>query len=363
MPWDLAPCEHPEHWAHQVASETLPLLVHHRAAWQAAMAAEVVASLEAAWRVETDALRFSAPLGDDGDCGPDGRFDVFLWQGQQSAWVEAISDEPATAWDDWRTFMVTDPWGPYGGAALHPTLAHELNHACQAADDWWDVAFIYEATATFVEAVVHPEDVSWSYVLHDFQGRPEWSIDRDDGYETWFMYGAALYLHYLRAEHFAGDAGFVGDLWAAMRSPPGDNEPDFADALDAVLPDGSFVDTVAPFARWRWAPPPPLDVAAVALSADVPAKQSMVVIDPGPMLLGSAYVRITGAPGATLDAAVDGDDAVSWVLQTVDGPPAPPLALGADGTLVLVVTALPTGPYDPDERTDDRYGVTLLLDY
>ena len=34
--------------------------------------------------------------------------------------------------------------------------------------------------------------------------------DRDDGYETWFMYGAALYLRFVRDRYFGGDAAFIG---------------------------------------------------------------------------------------------------------------------------------------------------------
>ena len=34
-------------------------------------------------------------------------------------------------------------------------------------------------------------------LLFDFQGNPDWSLDHDDGYETWYMYGAALWLHYI----------------------------------------------------------------------------------------------------------------------------------------------------------------------
>jgi hypothetical protein len=29
---------------------------------------------------------------------------------------------------------------------------------------------------------------------------------------------------------------------------------------------------------------------------------------------------------------------------------------------MLILTALPAAPYDPDERTDARYPVTLILD-
>ena len=369
--WNALACDHAEYWPNQLGSETLPLIVHFAYASQAETAAQALTFLEAAWAAETEVLGFSPPLDDSGVCGPDGRFDVFLWEGQDSAWVEALADAPETPHDDWKTYMVVDPWGDYGGEVLGPTLAHELAHACQATDDWWDIEMIYEATSTFVEALLFPDDLTWSYVLADFQAHADWSLDRNDDYETWYMYGGALYLHWLTATVFEGDPAWIGSLWAGMRNPPGANEPDFEDSLNALLKEegGTFVGTVAGFAAWRWDPPAPFDGYGIPLAADVPAKQTTVVLDPAPMVLGTVYARVKGAAGATLTVGIDGDAAVAWAVRTTGAqaidPTLEPATFGADGTVVLAVTALPLVPEedDPDGRTDARFGVTLLLDY
>src|SRR5262249_3001145 len=146
-------------------------------------------------------------------------------------------------------------WGPYGGAILDTTVAHELNHAMQAADDWSDSAIVYEMTSVFVEDLVYDDDNQYVNQIVDFQAHPDWSLDHDDGYETWYMYGSALYLRFVRDHYVAGDGAFAGDMWMRLRSPYGSDEPDFEDALDAILRARAgvgFVDSVADFARWRY---------------------------------------------------------------------------------------------------------------
>jgi hypothetical protein len=244
IPADTLPCEAPEHWPLDLASADLPIHVHHRPG-EEAMAAEVLALVERSWRIEVDELGFSPPLDDAAACGPDGGFDVFVWRGSETCYVDAFAEEPATAWDDALVYLVVDPWGPYGGAILDVTLAHELSHAMQAADDWWDAPIVYEMTSTFVEDLVFDDDDGYLDQVADFQAHPDWSLDRDDAYATWYMYGSAIYLHFVRERYFAGDGAFAGAMWRGLRG-----EPDFEDALDALLP-VPFLDSVVEFAAWR----------------------------------------------------------------------------------------------------------------
>jgi hypothetical protein len=180
----------------------------------------MLAILEHAWEVQVDQLGFSAPLSDDGECGPDGRYDVFIWPAVDGAFVDSVADHPETAHDDYSTFMAIDTTGDYGGALLDTTLAHEFNHAVQASDDWWESALIFEMGATFVETLVYPQQDDWFYVMEDFQARPQWSLFRDDGYRTWYMYGAAMYLHFLHERNFPSDPSFIARIWRGARSEP-----------------------------------------------------------------------------------------------------------------------------------------------
>ena len=38
----------------------------------------MIVLLEESWTVQVDTLGFSAPLDDQGDCGADGNFDIFI---------------------------------------------------------------------------------------------------------------------------------------------------------------------------------------------------------------------------------------------------------------------------------------------
>lgn len=379
-PTGAYPCDHPDLWPESLESTAHPILVHYEEPGDAAMAAEVVALLDSSWVVEFGPLGFLEPVSDGGACGGDARFDVFLWRGNESCYVDIFGDD--------IPFMVVDPWGPYGGAILDSTLAHELNHASQAAYDWNEPLIIFEMTSTFIEDVVFDEDDEYLLLLGDFQQFPDWSFDSSEAPgDNWFLYGSALYLLYLRDAHFAGDPSFVEDIWELSSNPPGENEPDFEDALDTILQarsSASFFDSVTGFARWRWYtgarddgqhfeegalfPPEALVPSMTATTG------SAVALSPAPMMLGTAYVEISRVGGtAPIDVSVSATPGVTWVVQAVPGVGAgdgdlldlsggpASVALTPGGTRTLVITAVPSGAYDVDERTDTRYPVTLTL--
>jgi hypothetical protein len=388
---DTVPCARPELWPLSLVSTEIPAIVHFRGEDERTKAVEVLGYLERSWQVEVDELGFSAPVADDGLCGPDGKFDVFLWRGVEVAYVDIIGDNPATAHDDQIPFMVVDAWGPYAGPILDSTIAHEFNHACQAADDWYDSPIVFEMTSTFLEEAVYDDDDEYRDLLVDFQGNPDWSLDRDDEYASWYMYGAALYLHYLRARYFDGSYAFAAAMWRGMRNVPGDNEPDWEDALDTILMAEAgigFLDTVPEFARWRWytgarddgmhfdeggeLP----DDAAVAMSATIAVGSRDQVLSPAPMMLGSSYLELTRGtsdPETVTVALVSAATGVRWVVQALPG------LDGTDGEILdvsggaatvrfpasnrrtIVVTAMPAGADDPDSRTDTRHPVTLQI--
>lgn len=384
------PCGHPEFWPHSLESAELPIVMHYRDELERAAAEESLAAVENSWKIETEVLGFTAPYLDDGLCGPDDRFDGFVWRSYRGGVSNVIVENDATLWDDRINYLIVDPWGPYGGPVLAATVAHELNHAMQAVDDWNETAIFFEMTAQFIEDQVYDDANGWIDLLADYQSHPEWSFDYNDDYETLYFYGSALYLFYLREGVFAGDASFVSDVWRRCQNPAGVNEPDMADALDAVLRErggSSYEASILGFARWRWAPrgldgtdgfeetellP---DDARVPLAATLRASEPP--LESNVMVLGSRYVSVgSAAPATEVQVHFDGDPNVRWVVQTTlglqadedgealvftDGVATLPLV---DGPRTLVVTALPRteAGYDPESREPDTFEFQLSVE-
>ncbi len=391
---DLEPCDYPQYWPFSIRSEKVPLRIHYRVPRDEAASREALGILEYAWAREIDEIGFVAPLPDEGTCGEDDALDIFTWRNAPYAYVNVWAENDATPWDDGYAYMVIDLWGEFGGAELPATLAHEFNHMCQTAHDWNDTTFIFEATSTFMEDEVYDDHNSWWYLLSDFQGHPDWSLDRDDEYETWYMYGAMLWLRYLRDRFFEGDPSFMAALWLGMRSPWAVNEPDYVDSLDVLLAPFkvSFADTIVEFARWRWyvadrddgmhleeAGDFPRD-ARPAVAATIQATGGTAIVRP--MMLGTSYIDIVSSADGPRDVTVSMQTAVpagdvDWIVQFLPGVTAGSdgdgLRLPADVPLTevagrimrtIAVTALPgiDQDIDPDQRSDDRYTTTITVE-
>ena len=93
-------------------------MVHYQRTGDEAKALEMIALLEESWLVQVDSLGFTAPLDDQGACGPDGRYDVFIWPGIDGAFVSGINTNPATPHADWTTYMAIDVSGATGEVLL-----------------------------------------------------------------------------------------------------------------------------------------------------------------------------------------------------------------------------------------------------
>lgn len=384
----IIPHQHPERWPLDVSSARI--VVHYQVAEERAMAEAVLASIEDAWRVQIDEGGARPPLDDHGVAGPDGRFDVYLSPGIAEPYVVDVAPDEATWYDDRSTAMVLDPWGDYGGDALASNIFHELRHAVQAGDDWWEHAHVFEADATAWEVARHGferEPLAWQ----DYQAHPEWTLFRDDGYRTWYMYGGALFLLYLRDQVFGGDLSFTNEMWRRCRSAPGAesnpalNEPDFVDALQAMLAarGRSLFGEVTGFARARWytgarangsLPGGPVmpEVAHGRHARKAGARRTRLSVSP--QVLGTSYVVVERAvtDPTVLWVSLSATAQARFVVQAVGGGAADEalaldagparLRFGAGRTVTLVVTALPaTGVLDPDRVGTTPMSASLTL--
>ncbi len=398
VPEDTIPYQHPEYWPLSKGSSRYPFLVHYRTNSELSMVEEIITNLDNAWRVEIEIQGNTPPPSDQGFCGPDGRFDVFVWRGYSRCEVDVVSTAPRTAWGGQASFMKIDPWGPYGGELLGATVAHEFNHAVHAANDWDEIPIAFEMCASYVEQFFGPVA---SYSVMDFQAMADWGLLRTDSkYATWYMYGSALYIHFLRDCYLHGDDGWLPELWVSMRNQGPDftvNTPHFVNAVDGLLRPvgGTFLDSLPAFARWRyyaglrddgqhfrrlptqWTQHAFLPEATLAIPQVTLANLSRPLA-PAPMLTGCSYLEVKRSSEAqtsfqvALQAPVV--PGVRWVVQAVPG-----LVSGKDGDLVdlsagparvafapggkrtLVLIPVPTTAYDPNHQSDTRYPASLVL--
>ena len=281
--------------------------------------------------------------------------------------------------------MVLDPWGQYGGAEMPANVFHEFRHGSQGTDDWYEIAQSFEADATLWETAYYGYE-RLAYVWADYQARPEWNPFRNDGYRTWFMYGGALFLLYIRQHVFAGSLAWSNDVWLGCRNASNTNEPDFVDALDAVLaPRGtSTFNELISFNRARWYTGPnangtieagdvlPAVASTTHTRASGATRTSYIA---GPQMLGTVYTVIQKAPtdGATIKVSLSnigsnarpvvqlvGQGATDRVLDFSTGAATVPFSANK---AVLAVTMLPAnGQFDPDTVGTTAVKATINLD-
>ena len=357
IPLSANACTDAQYWPLSVRSGVRPMTVHYSRIGDQQDALEMLGILEESWTVQVDQLGFSPPLDDGGSCGPDGRYDVFIWPDVDGAFVDGYAENPATPHDDYLTYMAISLVGSTGNAFLDTTLAHEFNHAVQASDDWWESDSIFEMSATFVEAIVYPEQDDYFFTLEDFQANPDWSLFYSDNYTSWYMYGAAMYLHFLWERYYPNDPAFIARVWRGSRSAPTGNRPDFLDSLRVVLLANRGVtleETIVEFMQWRWFVGQFDDGAHFSKGADWQFPVAFTDVDPtampitldlSAMMLGANYFRLdnTTADPITLNVGLlDNDPVIDWSLATVDGANvAATIVLPEQSSTVLVAIAVP----------------------
>jgi hypothetical protein len=442
IPDGTLPCEHPEYWPYNIASDKeypgIPgshrFRVYYRSQDELGMAQEVVRLLDNAWDKEMNMIGFTPPLRYPSEgkssCGQDASFAVFLWDGHRSCFVTPVDREEKAFLTDWgglASYMILDPWGPYGidRSNINPknqlpqTIGHELNHASHAADNFHDIGIAYEMSATFIEQLYGPSDPA---LVADFQSRPEWSLLWFEYYGTWYLYGSALYMNFLRDNYFyepgrddLKNDSFLAELWRVERDMPGrKSPPTWISGIDTILApkNSSFIESLEVFARWRYYAgdhddgkhfrPWQLD-----WSTDRPSKDQMpfqtaatlkiqsVILDDsefvfdGPMVLGNVYLEVVRAKEGQTSFGLTLPDPVTpgsrdykgitarWMVQAlpgiVDGSDGDTVSDGKtdissarvafdpDGKRTLVFTLLPVSGFDPEKQDGERYPLNIKL--
>lgn len=202
----------------------------------AAVGALLVA-LERSWQVEVLDLNHPAPETTEST-----KMNVYIGDtggGAPSAYGAAGYYTPD---EDGYPMIVLSRDSLNAGESGHLTAAHELYHAVQWGLGTYDYgdsavgAWYWEATASWIEVEVFPDNPEYAVFLGAYALLPHLPVDFFDypdtgALEEYHQYGAMIFPRYLA--EFEGDASVIRDTWVA----PAGGTRDPLDAIDAVLAD------------------------------------------------------------------------------------------------------------------------------
>ena len=229
-----------------------------------------LAVADSAWHVQVEDLGYRKPPTDEGFGGGD-EVDIFLTDlgrsGRYGLTVPLSDGDRGPAYleidnDFENPVFGTDRRcrgypGSRGPDALRVTLAHEFFHVVQFGyyqrldGSWWQ-----EATATWMEDVIHPGANDYFQYLCDFLGSPGRALDGGDPQVDFHAYGASLFAffldqHYGREvvrrsweEHGRRRSAALNNLDRALR--------DFQGEAGVSGPEAGLEGAFFEFAIWSW---------------------------------------------------------------------------------------------------------------
>ncbi len=293
-------------------------------------------SLEYAWNVEVDEMGWNAPLSSDDypilayivdDMSYSGAFTSVSQCSSYGYVPYIVAYTGAFSWDTWAEDMA----------------AHEFNHAIQFSTSWAHEFWWWEATATWVEDQVHPDNDTWSYYISGYSDNPELGMtasSQQDPDIFYHMYGMAIMGFHLN-DHFGG-AEAVKSTWdfAEENYPYSYYGLYFPDAIDGMGLDFQqfYVDfmatsTVMDYEQQDLFP----NIDLVDSITWLPASKSSDA-STEPESLGQNYVRFSstlGQPGDELEVTFDGEQGPDWfavLVSTEDSRVVETLLLDLDET-------------------------------
>ncbi len=178
---------------------------------------EVASVLDSIWKREINEFGWPAPPQDCGE-GGDSRYDVYLMDTMSGSDMLGYTDPQAILGDNpssegvegWATYsylvIENDFEGdPERNALMRATAAHEFHHAIQFGYDVNDVGghWYYEATATWMETQVYPEEEDASPYVPDLFATPDLCVGAipEDDYYSMRIYGEWLLIDSLAQDH------------------------------------------------------------------------------------------------------------------------------------------------------------------
>lgn len=224
--------EPPPDMEESLDSSDLPIRVSFKPG-EEAYAQSVLEAAELSWQIQTERWGFYEPLMEPGF--EPYRIHITPAGSGTAGYTSPYARNDATPWADCFTYIVIDP--DLGGYA-QSTMAHELNHAMQAAMDCAELSAYWENTSVYIQVQTLPRfaDMAlWS--LSSFQAEPWRPLD-DFDYGAGYQYGGSLWNFFL-ADTYAdpGDAGpiLIRRIWEASMQDDFQNSVPYFDGIDAVI--------------------------------------------------------------------------------------------------------------------------------
>lgn len=296
-------------------------------------AAQLSAALERAWAAEIEGMGWAAPAGTGLV-----RLPVLVLRGEAPG--GSTSTERCEALGIDLPIIVLSSGSFVGDlSGLDSLAAHELNHASQLAYGQLHERWLWEATATWMEAQVHPELDHWRARVPAWAERPELAMNGWDraGERPEIndrAYGLAVFVHQLSAAE--GGPARVRGLWEDTAGLPGQFSRWLPEALDGagLSADDVLLDFLIAAARDRL---PPIEgelglrraavVSALPAAGDLPAP---------PQSLGLSLIEISdlnAIPEPYLHLRVEpvGPPAERWIGALIHEGAAAPLVWDAQG--------------------------------
>jgi MYXO-CTERM domain-containing protein len=374
-------------------STIYPVRVHYTTAGLASQASSVVDYAEYAWQKQTQTMGFRPPLGDFGDVDQGGStaLDLYVGNAQGAGGFTAPEfDWGATAWTDCTTYIVISD--QVTGAELQTTVAHELNHAMQAAYDCNEWVAFWENTSSYIMDLTYDNVNDYVYWLPEFQSVPGLPLERFDQRGA-YQYGGMVIAATIDQALGSGNGTKLAEVWAKSQGTNAyQNSPSYFDAITQVVgnANGGMDAFQKTLTEWRYltgsrddrghlhdaglwssicyphgeCQPP--DDTTLAL-ASLPASGT---VGSKPHGHGSSYIRVNlgGSTSGILYTVFKGDPATRWGANiicwgsgsaevtplTVDVAGAGQVGVQVAGqdSCTLAVSALGPAAYNPSDEGD-----------
>jgi len=293
---------------------------HFSVEWDTAIdertAEEFLEALESAYVKEVDELGWEPPVG----------YASYLMK------VEVVSGNYAGAYTtveqcgrSYLPYIVAYAGSFQGNSDWYETMAlHEFNHALQFSYGYGPEFWIWEATATYIEEQVEPDNNWWSTYVTGYSGNPHlpMSAESQQDYDIFYhMYGMAIWGFHL--EEHMGDADTVRKMWAWASRNGSYYDLDIEEMTEGAGVDfeDAYTDFVARNAAMDYREHRLyMEVETTDEVDSLPADGASGNRDT-PGGYGQNYIHIdksAGEGGRTLQVTLQSDENVSWLVELVE---------------------------------------------